>query len=336
VLKRAKVIRLTVAVMAAVVALIPPPAADAQLTARPVKIGMLCAGFCPFGGGPLDRLRPLVDELQRIDLVEGRSLVWDTGGIVASEDRMDVEASKLVSRRPDLILVWTGNVAAARAAKAATQTIPIVLMAVPDVLEHGLVTSLRRPGGNITGTSVPIYDLTIKQVEVLKQINPRLKGIVVVHDQIDRAERQFTDRLRSAATSLQLEAGITLTDVASVEQTLAKAPAGATTVLAIGNIPYVTERRIRQLAFERKMPFIKPWRFWDVPGTTLVAYGPRLSAVAERTATLIDRILKGSRPGDLPVEQPTSYELVIDGVMAKAFGLTIPPDVRARADEVLD
>ena len=339
-MKRAKVIRLTVAVMAAVVALIPPLAADAQLTARPVKIGMLCAGGCPFGGALLERLKPLVDALQRIDLVEGRSLVWDIGGVVASEDRIDVEASKLVSRRPDLILVWPGNVAAARAAKAATQTIPIVLMAVPDVLEHGLVTSLRRPGGNITGTSVPIYDLTIKQVEVLKEINPRLKGIVVVHDQIDRAERQFTDRLRSAATSLQLEAGITMTDLKSVEQALAKAPAGATTVLTIGNIPYVTERRIRQLAFERKMPFIRPWRFWEgvggVPGTALIAYGPRFSAVAERTATLIDRILKGAKPADLPVEQPTSYELVIDGVMAKAFGLTIPPAVRARADEVLD
>ena len=338
-MKRAKVIRLTVVVMAAVVALIPPLAADAQLTARPVKIGMLCAGTCPFGAGAIGRPQPLVDALQRIDLVEGRSLVWDIGGVMASEDRIDVEASKLVSRRPDLILVWPGNVAAARAAKAATQTIPIVLMAVPDVLEHELVTSLRRPGGNITGTSVPTYDLTVKQLEVLKEINPRLKGIVVVHDEIDRADRQFMDRLRGAATSLQLEAGITMTDVKSVEQALAKAPAGATIVLIIGNIPHVTEQRIRRLALGRKMPFIRPWRVWEgvgVPGTALMSYGPRFSAVAERTATLIDRILKGSRPGDLPVEQPTSYELVIDGVMAKAFGLTIPPAVRARADEVLD
>src|SRR5262245_15691461 len=323
--------------MAAVVALSAPLAADAQPTARPVKVGMLCAGACPFGAGVIGRPRSLANALERIDLVEGRSLVWDIGGVVASEDGIDVEASKLVSRRPDLILVWPGNVAAARAAKAATQAIPIVLMAVPDVLEHGLVTSLNRPGGNITGTSVPTYDLTVKQVEVLKEINPRLKGIVVVHDGIDRAERQFMDRLRGAATSLHL--GITMTDLKNVEQAVAKAPAGAATVLTIGNISQVTERRIRQLAFERKLPFIRPWRVWEgvgVPGTALIAYGPRFSAVADRTTALIDRILRGARPGDLPVEQLTSYELVIDGVMAKAFGLTIPPGVRARADQVLD
>src|SRR5262245_60644381 len=156
--------------MAAVVELSAPLAADAQLTARPVKIGVLCAGTCSFGAGAIGRPQPLVDELQRIDLVEGRSLVWDIGGIVASEDRIDVEASKLVSRRPDLILVWPGNVAAARAAKAATQTIPIVLMAVPDVLEHGLVTSLNRPGGNITGTSVPTYDVTVRRVEARQEL----------------------------------------------------------------------------------------------------------------------------------------------------------------------
>ena len=100
--------------------------------------------------------------------------------MVPSEDQVVGEAQKLVSRRPDLILVWTGSVAAARAAKDATHTIPIVLMAVPDVVEHGLVDSLARPGGNITGISIPVYDLTIKQLQVLKEINPRLQRIVVV------------------------------------------------------------------------------------------------------------------------------------------------------------
>jgi putative ABC transport system substrate-binding protein len=99
------------------------------------------------------------------------------------------------------------------------------------------------------------------------------------------------------------------------------------------------DQRILQLARERKLPLIRPWRAWQGSagsGTVLIAYGPRFSAVAERTAALIDRIVKGARPGDLPVEQPTSYELVIDGVMAKALGITIPQGVRARADEVLE
>jgi putative tryptophan/tyrosine transport system substrate-binding protein len=344
VLKRANVIRFTVAAMAAVVALSVPLAPDAQPTARPVKIGVLCAGGCPFSAstprvdlGGLDR--PLIDALERVGLVQGRSLVWDIGGVVASENQINTEAVKLVSRRPDLILVWANNVAAARAAKDATHTIPIVLMAVPDAVEHGLVASLARPGGNITGTSVPLYDLTIKQLEVLKEINPRLKRIVVVHGELDRPDRQMMDRLRGAAASLQLEVGITVTDLRTdlrnVEQALAAAPAGASTVVTIGNIPTFVERRIRQLALERKLPLISPWRSWGT-GTTVIAYGPRFSAVAERTAALVDRIVKGARPGDLPVEELTSYELVIDGVMAKALGLTIPPAVRARADQVLD
>jgi len=313
-----------------------PLAGKAQQAARQVKIGVLCAGFCPFGG-PEEWYRPLTDALARVGLDQGRTLVWDVGGVLGSEDQVAIEAQKLVSRHPALILVWPGNVAAARAAKEATRTIPIVLMAVPDVVEHGLVDSLGRPGGNITGTSIPMYDLIIKQLEVLKEISPRLKGIVVVQGHLDGGERRALDRLRKAAASLKLDDGVRVSDVKNVEQALAPAPAGASGVLVIGNMPTPVHRRVRVLALERKLPLLIPWRVWQGGGSsTLITYGPRFPAVAERTAALVDRILKGARPGDLPVEEPTSYELVIDGVMAKALGLTIPPGVRARADEVLD
>jgi len=329
-------VRLGVPVLLAVVALVVPPAAETQLRARQVRIGVLCAGMCPFGG-PEGSYRRLLDELEGVGLVQGRSMVWDIGGVATSEDQISAQAAKLVSRSPDLILVWPGNVAAARAAKDATRTIPIVLMAVPDVVENGLVASLRRPGANITGTTVPTYDLTAKQLEVLKEINPRLKGVVVIQAGLDPAEHQTVDRLREAAATLQLDAGITVTDVTSFEPALGAAPAGASSVLVIGNIPHVVQRRIRVRALERKLPLIMPWRAWDIGGSgTVIVYGPRFSAVAKRTAAFVDRILKGTRPGDLPVEEPTSYELVIDGVMAKALGLSIPPGVRARADEVLD
>jgi putative ABC transport system substrate-binding protein len=319
-----------------VVLLLVPLAGEAQQPARPVKIGVLCAGLCPFGG-PEASARPIFEALERVGLVRGRTLVLDIGGVVTSDDQMNVEAQRLVSRRPDLILVWTGNVAAARAAKDATHTIPIVLMAVPDVVEHGLVNSLARPGGNISGTSIPTYDLTIKQLQVLKEINPRLKSIVVVQGDLTRGERQTVERLRGAAESLRLDAGVNATDLANVEQVLAAAPAGASAVLVIGNIPNPLQRRVGALALERKLALIGAWRAWQGGGSsTLIAYGPRFPAVAERTAAFIDRILKGARPGDLPVEEPTSYELIIDGVIAKALGLTIPPSVRARADNVLD
>jgi hypothetical protein len=118
-----------------------PAAGEAQLAARQVKIGMLCAGFCPFPV-PEGTSRPLINALERVGLVQGRTLAWDIGGVVFSEDQITVEAQKLVARRPDLILVWPGNVAAARAAKDATRTIPIVLMAVPDAGRSSCVSVL--------------------------------------------------------------------------------------------------------------------------------------------------------------------------------------------------
>ena len=343
-----------------------PLAGRAQDARRQVKIGVLCAGLCPFGG-PVGRIEPLTTALERVGLVRGRTLAWDMFGAVNSEDQIAVEAQKLVSRRPDLILVWPGSVWAARAAKDATHTIPIVLMAVPDAVEHGLVDSLGRPGGNITGTSIPLYDLTLKQLEVLKEINQRLKGIIVVHGNLDRGERKMLDRLREAAASLRLAAGISVADVRNYEQVLAAALPGTSGVLVFGNIHNNAHRRLRDLALERKLPVIMPWREWG-GGSTLITYGPRFPAVAERTAALIDRIIKGARPGDLPVEEPTSYELIIDGVMAKssrahhsaeresagrrgarlacelvinlktakALGLTIPPSLLARADQVIE
>src|SRR5262245_41623734 len=164
-----------------------PLAVHAQPAGRQVKIGVLCAG-CPFGASEV-AIRPFLDALERVGLVRGRTLVLDIGSVVTSEDQVVGAAQKLVSRRPDLILVWTGSVAAARAAKDATQTIPIVLMAVPDVVEHGLVDSLARPGGNITGVSVPTIDLIIKQLQVLREINTRLKTVVVVQGDLGQIGR---------------------------------------------------------------------------------------------------------------------------------------------------
>jgi putative ABC transport system substrate-binding protein len=319
-------------------ALAHPIAVEAQSGARQVTIGVLCTGLCPFPVPP-EPSRPLIVALERVGLVQGRTLKWDIGAILASEDQIAVEAKKLVSRRPDLLLVWPGSVAAARAAKDATRTIPIVLMAVSDATEHGLVDSLKQPGGNITGTSVPMFDLTIKQLQVLKEMQPRLKRVIVAHGQLDPAERRTIDRLRGAAGSLGLDAGgITISEVDAVEQALADVEKGAGGLVAFGSIPHVVQRRLRVLALERKLPLIFPWRVWQGGGNngTVIVYGPHFPTIAERTASLIERILKGARPAELPVEEPTRYELVIDGVMAKAIGLETPPAVRARADEILE
>ena len=211
-------------------------------------------------------------------------------------------------------------------------------MAVPDAVERGLVDSLRRPEGNITGTSVPLFDLTIKQLQVLKEINPRLKRIIVVQGDLDPGERKTVDRLRGAAAALGLDAaGISVTDAKEIEQALAVAQKSVPAVLAIGSIPHVVNNRVRVLSQEYKLPFVTAWRAWEGGGgSTLIAYGPHFPTVAERTAALIDGILKGAPPANLPVEEPTRYELVIDGVMVKALGLTIPPTLLLRADQVIE
>lgn len=316
-----------------------PIAVKAQQAQRPVTIGMLCTGWCPFPSPP-EASRPLIFALEHVGLVSGRTLTWDFGSIVNSERQIGVEARNLVLRRPDLILVWPGSIAAARAAKDATRTIPIVLMAVSDAVENGLVENLRRPGANITGMSVPLFDLTIKQIQLLKEINPQLKRILVVQGHLDSGERKTVDRLRRTATSLGLDAGgIDIIDAANMEQALSTAHRSASAILGIGSWPAVVQKRIPVLALERKLPLIMPWRAWDSAGDwggILIAYGPHFPTVAERTAVLIDRILKGATPADLPVEEPTRYELVIDGVMAKALGLTIPQSVLLRADQVIE
>jgi putative ABC transport system substrate-binding protein len=325
-------------VLLCVAGLAHPIAAVAQPGTRPVTIGVLCTGFCPFPVPP-EPSRALITALERIGLVQGRTLRWDIGAILNSEDQVAVEARNLVSRRPDLMLVWPGSVAAARAAKEATRTIPIVLMAVSDVTEHGLVNTLKQPGGNITGTSVPLFDLTMKQLQVLKEMQPKLKRVIVAQGQIDPAERRTIDRLRGAATSLGLDpGGISVSEVDAVEQALAGVEKGAAGLVAFGSIPHVVQRRLRVLALERRLPLIFPWRVYQGGGHsgTVIVYGPHFPTIAERTASLIERILKGARPADLPVEEPTRYGLVIDGVMTKALGLDIPPAVRARADEILE
>ena len=187
---------------------------------------------------------------------------------------------------------------------------------------------------------MPLFDLTMKQLQILKEINPRLKGVIVAHGELDPSERKTVDRLRGASASLGVEVvTLRVNDAKDLERALPSTREGVSGVLVIESLPLMAQRHARELALERKLPLILPWRVYaGGAGSTgsLISYGPHFSNIAERTATLIDRIVKGPRPGDLPVEQPTSYELVIDGVMAKALGLTIPPSVILRADRVLE
>jgi len=253
-------------------------------------------------------------------------------------ERLPALAAELVALKVDVIVA--PNTPAALAAKQATRTIPIVFSFAADPLTSGLVTSLARPGGNVTGLSLLGPELVGKCLELLKETVPRVSRVAYLWQPGALDERQEKDRLKRAevaarALGMQLQfvgaRGPEDFDRAFTDMTRARA--GALTVLG-GAMLFTERRRLVDLAAKNRLPAMYSWReFVDAGG--LMAYGPNLTDSQRRAATYVDKILKGAKPGDLPVEQPTKFELVINLKTAKALGLTIPPSVLGRADEVI-
>ena len=233
------------------------------------------------------------------------------------------------------------NTPAALAAKQATRTLPIVFIGAGDPVTSGLVTSLARPGGNVTGLSVLSTELVGKWLELLKQAVPGVSRVAALWQPGAMDERTDKDMQEGAAVAAQA-LGVRLqfveargpADFDRAFSDMTKARAGALTVRPAPM--FISERRrLVDLAAKNRLPAVYAWReFVDAGG--LMAYGPNLSDLYRRAATYVDKILKGAKPGDLPVEQPTKFELVINLKTAKALGLTIPPSVLARADAIIE
>ena len=251
-------------------------------------------------------------------------------------DRLKALARELVDHQPDVLLVSTTP--ASLEAKAATSTLPIVIVLVADPVGAGIVQSLARPGGNITGITNIVAELAGKRLELLKQMVPGASRIaVLVNPDSQNAPLQMHHAEAAARTlGVELRPVLHVRSAADLEPAF-QAAARARAVAAIRMIDplvFMLRDQTAALAIKFKLPVIYPARE-DVLAGGLVAYGANVPEQYRQAATLVDRILKGAKPADLPVEQPTKFELVINLKAAKALGLTVPQSLRLRADEVI-
>jgi ABC-type uncharacterized transport system substrate-binding protein len=322
------------AVVLALCLALAPLAAEAQQASKVPRIGYLAANLA---ASP-HLTEAFLQGLRDLGYVEGRNVALEYRSAEGKLERLPALAAELVALAVDVILV--GGTPHALAAKQATKTIPIVFAAVADPVESGLVTSLARPGGNVTGLSNLNTELVGKCLEQLKQAVPRVSRVAVLWHPGALGERAERDMLKGAEVAartlgvrLQFVVARGPADFDRAFSDMTKARADALTVLT-STILLGERRRLADLAAKSRLPAVYPWRE-GVDAGGLMSYGPDFADLFRRAATYVDKILKGAKPGDLPVEQPTKFELVINLKTAKALGLTIPQSLLVRADEII-
>jgi len=307
----------------------------AQQAAKVPRIGWLAVNLA--AANPHLR-EAFLQGLRDLGYVEGRNLMIEYRFAEGKLDRLSDLAAELVALKVDVIVA--GATPAAVAAKQATKTIPIVFASGGDPVTDGLVTSLARPGGNVTGTSGRVPELVGKCLEQVKRAVPGISRVAVLWQPGAVGERTEKDMVKGAEVAaralgvrLQFVEARGPADFDRAFSDMTKARAGALTVLTSPML-FSERRHLVDLAAKHRLPAVYTLReFVDAGG--LMAYGPNAADVYRRVATYVDRILKGAKPADLPIEQPTKFELVINLKTAKALGLTIPQSVLGRADEVI-
>jgi putative tryptophan/tyrosine transport system substrate-binding protein len=307
--------------------------AHAQQPSRTARIGILRvdAPTSPVGKEAIDDLKK---GLKSLGYIEGQNIQFEIRWAGNRLDSLRGMAAELVQLNLDALV--SGGPQAIKSLKDATSTTPIVMGRMDDVVEHGLVTSLARPGGNITGLSFQTGELSGKWLELLKDILPNMARAAVLWDKSSTTGqlRTVETAARAAGVHLTVSSLTGLRDLDGAFDEIKKARAEGLVILAS---PIFTAQRARlaQLAGNRRLPAIYYHEGFPQAGG-LLAYGPRLSDFSwSRAATFIDKILKGAKPAELPVEQPTKFDLIINLKTAKQIGLTIPPNVLARADHVI-
>ena len=310
-------------------ALAAPLVADAQQGERVPRIGVL------LNSSGTENLRDLRQGLRELGYIDGQTITLEVLSAEGRLDQLPALAVELVRRRVDVIVA--SGPQGVGAARRATASIAIVMGRMDDVDAHGFVTNLARPGGNITGLSFQTGELAGKWVHLLKEVAPGLSRLAVIADETGTLNqlRQAQD----AAQVLGLDARVLgLQGSRGLDGVVSHARASGAQGLVILASPAMTatQGRLATLAVAHKLPAIYYNRVFAEAGG-LLSYGPRASDFNwRRAAVFVDKILKGAKPADLPVEQPNTFELVINLETAKALGLTIPPSVLARADEVIE
>ena len=312
-----------------------PLAARAQQGERARRIGIIMPASSDDPEYPV-RIGAFLQEMQRLGWTIGRNIMIDTRWTRGDPENARKYAAELVALNPDVILA-TG-VSTVVSLLQLTRTVPIVFPAVSDPVAAGVVESLARPGGNATGFLAFEYSLSGKWPELLKQIAPTVRRAAVLREPTTPSGIGQFGIIQAVASSVGLEVfPIHIRDAAAIERalaTLARSQDGGVIVGSSGRATF-HQTQIINLAAEYKLPAI----YWDrvlVAAGGLMSYGPNFLDQYRRAASYVDRILKGEKPADLPVQAPTKYELVINLKTAKTLGLEVPPSLLARADEVIE
>jgi len=313
-----------------------PRAAEAQQATTVARVGWLGANRAA-----IPHLHEAFRQgLRDLGYVEGRNLAIEYRDAEGKLERLPARAAELVALKVDVIVAPTTP--AALAAKEATRTLPIVFAGAADPVTSGLVTSLARPGGNVTGLSLLAPELVGKCLEQLKQAVPGISRVAVLWQPGVMVEDTEKDMLKAAEVAARaLRVRLQFVEARGPEDfdrafsDMTRARAGALTVFSM-TMFVLERRRLVDLAAKNRLPavYVGLREFVDAGG--LMAYGPNLADLYRRAATYVDKILKGAKPADLPVEQPTKFELAINLKTAKALGITIPQSLLRQADQVME
>jgi putative ABC transport system substrate-binding protein len=312
-----------------------PIAAWAQQREQIARIGVLMS-VAANDPESQPRITAFRESLQKLGWTEGRNVRIDVrwaGGDAALDRKF---ATELVTLTPDVILATASPAVAA--VQAATRTVPIVFAHAVDPVGGGFVDSLARPGGNATGFTVYEYSIGGKWLELLKQVAPQVTRVAVLRESGIAAGPGLFGAIQALAPSFGLELRpIDVRDAAEIERGIATFAQGSNSGMIVSGSPAQSAHRdlIASLAAKHRLPTIYNARFFAAGGG-LISYGADFNDQSRRAASYVDRILKGEKPVDLPVQAPTKYELVINLKTAKALGLTVPPTLLARADEVIE
>jgi putative tryptophan/tyrosine transport system substrate-binding protein len=312
-----------------------PLAAKAQQGERMRRIGVLM-NLTAEDSESQARNAAFLQALGQLGWTDGRNVRIEYRWAAADPERFRTYATELVASAPDVLVAYATPAAAAL--QQATRTLPIVFASVIDPVGANVVESLSHPGGNVTGFTLFEYSISAKWLELLKELAPNLTRAAVVRDAAIAAGIGQFAAIQTVAPSLGVElSAVNVRDKSEIERALATFVRRGNGGLIVTASPLATTHRdlIIELAGRQRLPAVYPFRYY-VNGGGLMSYGPDQNDQFRRAATYVDRILRGEKPADLPVQAPVKYELVINLKTAKALGLEVPPTLLARADEVIE
>jgi putative ABC transport system substrate-binding protein len=306
-----------------------PLAARAQQPRKNPRLAILL-----FNSPQIDPIGPLLQGLQSLGYVDGKSIAIEYRYAEGKAERLPGLASELVQLKPDVIFAYGCDVAPH--AKRATASIPIVVMVSNDPVQSGLVSSISRPGGNVTGITLIYDDLAGKMLELLKEVMPGISRVAVLWNP-DHADPEYRETQRVAATrGVQLQP-LPVRRPDDFDAAFKSAIDGQAEGLIVVSTRLLLMQRKKIIEFTTgaSIPAVGSWGDWAKDGL-LLTYGPNTDDAMRGIATYVDKILRGTRPADLPIERPTRFELVINSGAAQRFGLTFPNSILARADKVIE